>query len=504
MTGIVFCGSCGAENATANHFCMKCGQPNHRISQEQSTISGHPEFNYNDFGCCPSCQAVNLIAIKTCKKCVKDGQMVPLPGSYFKSAEFWVVLVIFIVGFAAIPVSIGAAIRMIYMIVRQSSEQTKARERIRLESQQTFRQLKDEQIGRAQQALSGAKLALDSGQWPRAYDLVQESIVLADLGAEQQFCAARAALETERFEETLTYLKVLDGFRDPRLAEVRARGLLGVGKFDESSLAVLAETVPALSGDIRSKASVAIVTQWIRMPFLDDRIERFLLDEKRSKPDDVPCLTAVAKYHFIQGRTEEAISFCRSIPTELQSVESLAVYSELLRMRAEYTAEAFDIFIQRWELVPDDVEHAMSLVKACIARRDVGRAEGVIRSALNLRPDDQRLRYHLALVLKSAGRLQDCIAELQELLRLPANGAFRSQEDLKLLMVRCLFESGLYEPAHRQLQGMMRSREVLELLYEIGSRYAETGKNEKANDCWADIYSVDVRFRDVAARVTLA
>jgi hypothetical protein len=68
-------------------------------------------------------------------------------------------------------------------------------------------------------------------------------------------------------------------------------------------------------------------------------------------------------------------------------------------------------------------------------------------------------------------------------------------------MAKCLIESGVYDRAVRQLEGMIRNTQVLDLLYEIGLKYVEVGKEEKANECWQEIYAVAVRYKDVATRI---
>jgi hypothetical protein len=93
------------------------------------------------------------------------------------------------------------------------------------------------------------------------------------------------------------------------------------------------------------------------------------------------------------------------------------------------------------------------------------------------------------------------LAELQELLRIPESGTYRSQDDVRILMAKCLMESEVYDGAVSQMQGMIRTKAVLDLLYDLGLKYSAAGKIEKARECWADIYAVDVRFRDVSSRI---
>jgi tetratricopeptide (TPR) repeat protein len=497
------CSRCGARNV-ASRFCTKCGaQAAERSPSHSHTRGDAAAFNYDDFGFCPDCQAVNLIAASCCKGCAKDVKMVPLPGSYFRSTEFWILLVIVVVGFMALPVSIPVAIRLVYMIFRHSSEQTQARERIRLESKKGFNELKNAQIEQATRRLSDGEVALASGRWQQAYDLFQESMMLGELGSAQRFGAALAACKSGLFKEALAHAERIDDYRATDVAELLVRCHLGIGRFDHKSLCFVAQALSGLPPDLQAQVEDILPTEWMKAPFQDEKIEAVFLKLRGEKAHDARYQIALARYRVLQGHPQEALSMCEGIPSQLHSEESLSLYSELLRARGDVTEKGFEVALQLWKLVPGDSENALFLVKCCIRAKDLGRAEAVVRSAMIHHPDDQRLRYHLAVVLKLAGRTQDCIGEPQELLRSPEESAFRSQEEVSLLMIRCLIESGLHDAAHRQAQGMIRSREVLELLYELGLRYSEAGKNEKANNCWADIYSVDVRFRDVATRLKL-
>ena len=70
-------------------------------------------------------------------------------------------------------------------------------------------------------------------------------------------------------------------------------------------------------------------------------------------------------------------------------------------------------------------------------------------------------------------------------------------------MTKCLIEERIYDAALRQLQGMKRETDTLELFYELGLKYEASLNGDKAKECWEEIFAVDVRFKDVAERIKL-
>jgi hypothetical protein len=263
----------------------------------------------------------------------------------------------------------------------------------------------------------------------------------------------------------------------------------------------LSEVFFTASTELKLLAGASIVNSWITAPYADEKLDLILVELRFLEPINVTYLTAQARMKVLQGRAPEALAICAAIPSQLHSETTLAIYCELIRLQTCISETDFDILYRYWALTPEHIDNTIFLANQCVSRRDIGRSELIVRRGLEKVPDAARLRYQLAVILKLAGRRQDCIAELQQLLQLPEDDLCRSREDIRLLMIRCLIETELYEAAFRQAQTMIRTRDVLEVLYELGSRFFETGKGDRAKECWEDIYAVDVRFKDVAEKV---
>ena len=293
----------------------------------------------------------------------------------------------------------------------------------------------------------------------------------------------------------------MNGYRADPVNELKARCYVHIGNLKWEEINFLTAVCESLKTRLKHEVAQTVIRWWLDAPTIQEQIEALITIVSRERPRVMDYQVALARYRLLQGRTNEALAVCGSIPESEHTEASLGIYSEILRGRGERSPMAFACLERFWAARPGHIENSLYLAKLCLERKDVGFAEGIIRRGLALAPDEPRLRYHLALVLRLAGRTQECLAELQELLRIPDSATYRSHDDVRLLMAKCLMESSVYDAAARQLQGMTRTSAVLDLLYELGTKYSAAGKYEKARECWEDIYAVDVRYKDVASRI---
>ena len=489
------CVSCGHVLPEGDRFCAKCGK-------QGIANPADAHLNYNDFGFCTRCKAVNLVSATQCRSCHATEGVAPLPGSYFRSKEFWCLSVAACFCIFFIPVSLICVMRIVYCVWRTSSKQQEARARIRQEAARLFENLKQDQILNARKDMERAITAFNAGLWQESYDLFLNSMLLGTVTPEQNLGAAVTAYNLKRYAEVLQHLEKCGAYRTEVTNELKARTYLHLGKATQPDLEWICEVAPTFPNELRCKSSLFVAQQWLNAPYLEEKIEKFFELVRAEWPGNPWYSEVLARLKILERKVDEAYAICASIPSDNHTEGSLGVYCEVLRKMADDSEQAFAISQRYWATRPGDIENTLYCVSLAIRRKEVGLAEKLIRQAIGACPGDHRLRYHLALVLKLSGRLPECIGELQELLRSPESEAYRSHEDVTLLMARCLVESGVYDAAVRQLQGITKKREVLDLLYEIGSKYSEAGKVEKANECWQQIYAVDVRFKDVLARIS--
>jgi hypothetical protein len=100
-----------------------------------------------------------------------------------------------------------------------------------------------------------------------------------------------------------------------------------------------------------------------------------------------------------------------------------------------------------------------------------------------------------------SGQIQDCIGELQQVLRTEGFESYRSKEEIYVLLARCFVRLGMLEAAMKQFLLAGRSEKHLDDLYELGLRFEEARDGRNARACWEEVYATDIRFKDVATRI---
>ncbi len=116
-------------------------------------------------------------------------------------------------------------------------------------------------------------------------------------------------------------------------------------------------------------------------------------------------------------------------------------------------------------------------------------------------PNDLQFRYEYGVVLYEHNRLNEAIEEFQLAQRNP-------QRRIRTLyyLALCFKQKQQYDIAIEQLQKAASEMTVMDetkkdILYEMGTLCELMGKPEQAVGHYKEIYSVDIRYKDVAAKV---
>lgn len=123
------------------------------------------------------------------------------------------------------------------------------------------------------------------------------------------------------------------------------------------------------------------------------------------------------------------------------------------------------------------------------------------RNAVERYPGDLEARFRLAELLYAAGEIEPAIAQYQQTQRTPK---FRVRSLLGL--ARCFRARKVLDLAVTQLQTAKAELPAMdelkkEVVYELGCCHEQAGKPEDAIAQFKEIYTEDIGFRDVAARI---
>src|SRR5208337_2504233 len=348
-----YCVGCGHALSEGDKFCTKCGKQTvvadtaanpavHRGTQPLNVVrADNSNFNYNDFGLCQRCHAVNLISSARCRSCQTAGAVKPLPGSYFGTVEFWALLVVSIVLFFAFGLGLLIAAYMVYRLVHYSSEHAKERERVRQEAAVFFENLKQNQIVSARKDMERAITAFNNGRWKESHDLFVNSMLLATSTLEQSLGAAVTAYNLGNYAEALQYAEKCSEYRTEIGNELRARACLRLGDLKLQDMEWLADVRLGFPTKLKHEVAQMVARQWLKAPCLNEKVEKLLTLIRTDEPDNACYSEALARYKMLQKRVDEAYAICASIPLDKNTEGSLGIYCDVLRKLNDDAPKAF-------------------------------------------------------------------------------------------------------------------------------------------------------------------
>ncbi len=144
-----------------------------------------------------------------------------------------------------------------------------------------------------------------------------------------------------------------------------------------------------------------------------------------------------------------------------------------------------------------DAEEKVKKIKDEIYAYRLGRYEERIK----LYPQDLQLRYEIAELYWEGHEIEKAMEQFQLAQRNP-------QKRLLAIVYlgRCFHEKGQDDMAIEQFEKAISEMPVMDkvkmdTLYHMGITYESIGNMEKAMDCFKQIYSADIAFRDVSQRI---
>ena len=163
-----------------------------------------------------------------------------------------------------------------------------------------------------------------------------------------------------------------------------------------------------------------------------------------------------------------------------------------------------DLIVRRYNQVIEQLDPALENYEeqkaAIVAERDSFLLTDCL-SRVEKYPTDKAIRFELGLLYYNKGRIAEAQPEFQQ-----AENAPNRRLQAMLYSALCMAARNMNEMAVRKLQSALKEKagfddEHKELLYTLGVVLEKLGKKEEAKNHFEQIYEVDMKFRDVAARV---
>lgn len=170
----------------------------------------------------------------------------------------------------------------------------------------------------------------------------------------------------------------------------------------------------------------------------------------------------------------------------------------------ETIAEQFDDAIEQWRAYaaqnPDQKADAEANIKEIEARRADTLFQRV-RDRVERYPNEAEFRYELGLAYSDRDDIDSAMKEFQAAMR---NPRFRLRSQVHV--GDCMAAKGMHELAIEQYQSALKevspnSIQRKEILYSMATTYEKLGRQEDSMNCFKEIYTADINFRDVAERI---
>ena len=116
-------------------------------------------------------------------------------------------------------------------------------------------------------------------------------------------------------------------------------------------------------------------------------------------------------------------------------------------------------------------------------------------------PNDLRLRYELGCLYYQHGTYEEAIQQLQLAQRSP-----KERTDALYYLARCFRAKGQGDIALMQLETALELLPIMDdgrkkVLFELGEVYEAAGNQEKAFNCYREVYSADIGYHDISVKM---
>lgn len=363
--------------------------------------------------------------------------------------------------------------------------------------------LASEQKKEAESVYQAGLQAFGFESYETAITKMEQAIRLGASDRQGKYVLAASYYNRDQFDKCIPILKALveDHAAPVGAAELLARAYVhkGVSAIDQLDFMVKQGT--AFSQSLQDEIALACAKyceeQADTSPNAVVAIER----ASQLEPNALTHVKALIAIAVKQENWPQGRGYGARLPIGQHDAGSIALYALCLKKAMDNSNEAVQVFRAQLGNHPEDSEIRLRCVEVFMAQKEFDQAENLLRDGVTEDPTDLRVRYHLALVYMMSGQIQDCIGELQQVLRTEGFESYRSKEEIYVLLARCFVRLGMLEAAMKQFLLAGRSEKHLDDLCELGLRFEEARDGRNARACWEEVYATDIRFKDVATRI---
>ncbi|HHV61968.1 MAG TPA: tetratricopeptide repeat protein [Firmicutes bacterium] len=366
------------------------------------------------------------------------------------------------------------------------------------------------QLEAATQAESKGMEAVRSGRFADALSHLEDAVQLGKTNPYTRFMLAVSYYNAGQYASAIPIFEELNHAQESSqeyrnlalVPELLARSYMGAGISNEEQTRYLLDFMGKSGPKLRNAIVMNLAKHFEETHAYDDTAKSIILEAIELDPKAPVHRGAIAELLLARNDAHLAYEYCHSLSVEEHNDYSIKQYARVLTALNEYGEQAIQVYERHLASEPLDTDSRLRLAQAYIRQRQFAMAIQTYRVGLEHDPDNIQLRYHLALTNMVANRLDDAIAELQAIMRIEDFESYKSKDDILRLLGRCFAKKGMLETALKLYLQANRSEETLDLLYDLGKEFERAGDNRNARTCWEEIFATDVRFRDVALKIS--
>lgn len=463
-------------------------------------------MNLSDYKICTSCKEMNLAGVSHCRFCYANSfqSLQSASSRGCLGTAFGIIFLIcgvislFVPPFiwGIVPIAIGVALL-------KSSGLNAKEKRISYESQATnlLSSVAESQQKEANAYYSSGMQAFASGSFKDAESAFERAYKTGRIDGQNMFMWVASLYNQGELDRCIPTLKgLIDGDKPPDGAsELLARVYLrkGLSSIEQVSFLLKNQLQYGRSLQIDITLTCARFCE-LNCCFFAEAIPLYDLANKL-EPETLAHLKALLECAVRGGKWQEGKAYGSRLSLDKLDHESISLYARCLCNLMDISTSAVEVYQRCLENQPDDTDVRLRCAQAFISQKQLSVAEKLLENGIAVDDNNLRIRYHLALVHMLVGRFQDCIGELQNVLRMKNFESYRSKEEIYILLARCFVRIGMLEAAMKQYILAGRSEGHLNDLYDLGLKFKENGDHRNARACWEEIYATDIRYKDVAA-----
>lgn len=496
------CSFCGATVVEGSEYCRICGA---LIHFDASKVCVQRQY-YPDFGSCGKCEAINFIGQGKCSKCGFEGRFRPLheKASITLPLVFWLGLTLLAILLAAVTFGLSLVVVVIsifrcFKLARESKEREISRQQ---QADYLLAQTLQAHGRRASATYRAARLDIEAVDFPAA---LQKLDKCKELGIPSDVLAEGYAFAHSKNGDPNSAIPFLERHAAKRgdtdiFHEMLIEAYLADGLRSDKAIQFCLDTYNHLRPDLRQRAVFRLASLFAKTRRNDDAALHILKEADENDPTDPRHIAGIASVFNSQGKPQDAIESCSSFRGE-HSKESLGEFTRALDALNRIDDVALQVYRRRLVVEPTDSCARLRLCQGLVRASQLTDAIDIFREGLIVEPANLRLRYHLALTLLKAGNIEGAIGECQQLMHQPSFETYKSRSELHLLLGKCFVTKKLFSPALKQYRLAGQATEVMERLYELGEVAESMGDSQTAKQCWEEICTVDINFKDVKGKV---